>query len=140
MGLIDELFGKQEKKVDAEQNPFRVATRFVPLKLYAKQRSRTTLFIGVKNNTKDEQLISIDMFMPSGTSGVGFDATGLTKKREIKVGKIKGGEMKEVSVDIFSNGQAQAKPCDIEMIVYLHYLDYDKVLRYLKKVERVQVV
>ncbi|MFH2105638.1 MAG: hypothetical protein ABII22_00110 [Candidatus Micrarchaeota archaeon] len=140
MGFLDSLFGKGQKEMKEMQrerpkgdvSSIKTTFQFTPLRLTAMKINSITLTTKVKNEGESKQLVSMDFVLPKNEI-IGFDQTCLQKVRENKVGEIKPGETKEFSVQIYGSNQTKSCTCDIGVVTYSHYLDYNKVITSTKK-------
>ena len=119
-------------------SPFRITLSFTPLRLSAYKKNPVTLIVKITNNLDKEQLVSVDALLPSN-SMLGFDGIGVNKINETKVGKIMPGEKKEARIEIWANNQTKKGKYPIEVRVYSHYLNYNKVLSYVRKSTNLRV-
>lgn len=118
---------------------FSISTKFLPLRLSANKEDSIDMLIKVKNISNDDQLVSVDIFVPKGEL-LGFDPTCIKKHHEKRVGNVKAGDSTEFNVTIWSNNQTKEGTYPIELMIYSHYLDYDKVLTSMRKMTSVRVV
>ncbi len=110
----------------------RVSAFFSPLRLTARKKNYVDLVVKIKNLSEEKQLVSFDAVLPSKVD-VAFDETGLNKAVEQKVGWIEPGEEKEVSVRLWGSVTTSPCECPVELHVFSHYLNYNKVLGRLSK-------
>ncbi|MCK4319779.1 hypothetical protein KAW38_04380 [Candidatus Micrarchaeota archaeon] len=134
MGFLDFLLGKKEEKEKkkGEGAPFRIRTKFVPVRLKSHKEEKIDLIITLKNITDKKQLVSCDVLI-SKNAGVGFDSTCLKKVKEVKFGEVEAGEEKEKEVILYSSNQTKEGNYNMLIIAYQHYLNYEKVLGKMKK-------
>ncbi|HID72849.1 TPA: hypothetical protein EYP38_02805 [Candidatus Micrarchaeota archaeon] len=153
MGFFDSLFGsetgKAERKADdvaapADETkilakPFKITTGFHPLRLGAHKRNSVNLLVRVTNLTPDPQLVSVDVALPRNHL-LGFEATCLNKSVEKRIGNLRAGESTEVAIPLWANNQTKQGNYKMEVTVFAHYQNYNKVLNYMKKMASVRVV
>lgn|SRR3989338_3636150 len=141
MGLMESLWGEQTPAEgwNVSSNPFRISLRFAPLRLSAMKEGRVDLIVSVQNTTGQSQLVSVDAMLPRHQL-VGFDPTCLHKSSETRVGEILPRETKEVRVGIWANNQTKGGDYPLEVHIYSHYLNYNKVINYIKKSATLRVV
>ena len=120
-------------------NPFAISLRFLPMRLSANDKNSVNLIVDVKNISSDPQLTSVDALLPRGTM-LGFDEAGINKATEKRIGELKAGESREVSIPIWANRQTKEGKYDVEVTIYSHYIGYNKVLSYIKKSTSLRVV
>lgn len=134
MGFLDSIFGKEEPEPleSGSEKPFKVSLSFLPLRLSANKKNSVNLIVKVTNPSKKEKLVSVDALLPSN-SLLGFDKMCINKSIEKRTGTLKGGETREINIEIWANSQTDRGDYPVEVRVYSHYLDYKKVINYLKK-------
>lgn len=138
MGFWDSIIG-EEKTSDrpvAEDkkslNPFNVSLKFLPLRLSANKRNSVDLLVKVTNMSPEDHLLSVDASL-GGNIMLGFDQACINKAIEKKAGELKSGQSVELPITIWANNQTSEGNYPIDVTVYSHYIDYDKVLSYTKK-------
>lgn len=137
LALLD-IFGKKDARKDLEKKyPFLVTTEWVPYKLYAKKRSSSTLYIRIKNLTKEVVLTSLALELPNK---LGFEDMGLAKEREIRLGEIGVDEERELKFNISNSLDADKGEYTLVLAVMAHYRDYGHVMNMVRKRISVQVV
>jgi hypothetical protein len=154
MGFLDSLLGegskadvkrKEEEFKAAEAGkrvpdiPFRVSTSFLPLRLSATKQNSVNLIVKLTNITNDPQLVSVDVML-GRKDLIGFDPMCINKATEKKVGQVGAGETKEVSIPIFASNQTGAGDYNLDISVYAHYQDYNKVYASVAKKTNLRVV
>jgi uncharacterized membrane protein len=141
MGFLDSLIGTQKVSEEVRKSvaPLRVSINFTPFRLAAMRDGSVNLIVRITNTTKDVQLVSFEVLLPKQEM-IGFDPTALNKYIEKKVGEIAPNETKEVAVTIWGTNQTKANNYPVEVTVYSHYLNYDKVINYVKKKAILRVV
>ena len=134
MGFLDFLMGKEGGEIAAKETgaPFKVSLSFLPLRLSAMKKNSVNLVVKVTNLTNDEKMVSVDALLPPN-SLVGFDQMCINKNIEKRLGKLNGRETKEVQVEIWANNQTKSGNYPVEVRAYSHYLNYNKVINYVKK-------
>lgn len=145
MGFMETIWGEQKPMEEFKTGlmndsvPFRMSVRFAPLRLSAMRGGRVDLVVGIENTSGEAQLMSIDAFLPRKDL-LGFEATCITKRCEKRVGEVLPGGRKEIRIGIWGNNQTKADDYPIEVHAYSHYLNYNKVIHYLKKSAMLRVV
>lgn len=140
MGFWDSIVGSEQKPIQEKSGLiFNVSLSFSPLRLSANKRNSVHLLVKVKNLSSEQQLLSVDAFLPKDAM-LGFDPAGINKVTEKRSGELKPGESVEVPIEIWANNQTKEGNYPIEVTVYSHYIGYDKVLSYLKKSASLRVV
>lgn len=141
MGFLDSILGKQEpsEELHGHGKPFGISMKFIPMRLISMKEGKVDLEIKITNLTKEPQLVSVDALLPKKIL-VGFDPTCINKHIEKRLGEVKAGETKIVAITIWSSNQTKTGEYPIELTFHSHYLDYKKVLNYMKRSATVRVV
>jgi len=142
MGFLDSFLGKTEEAPSsdaAKGTPFKMTLRFSPLRLTSMKDNMVKLVVNVQNVSGDAQLVSVDALLPRREM-VGFDPTCINKHVEKKVGELASGESKEVVIPIWGSNQTKAGSYPVEVKVFAHYLNYDKVINYVRKTTSLRAV
>ncbi|MFH2101084.1 MAG: hypothetical protein ABII71_03280 [Candidatus Micrarchaeota archaeon] len=151
MGFWDSVFGGETKRAAPSDGdvgghepkilakPFKITTGFHPLRLGANKRNSANLLVRITNLTPDSQLVSVDVALLKNPM-LGFEATCLNKNVEKRVGQLKAGESTEVAIPVWANNQTNSGNYPMEVTVFAHYQDYNKVLSYMKKAAALRVV
>jgi len=160
MGFLDSLLGEEERVVQkgeklarrkeeesessqaakrVPQVPFMVSTSFLPLRLSAQKSNSVNLVVRLKNITNDPQLVSVDVMLPRKEL-LGFDPACINKMTEKRIGEVAPGETKEVSVPVWANNQTAAGDYGLDVSVYAHYQDYNKVFSSVNRKTSLRVV
>jgi uncharacterized membrane protein len=137
MGIFN-IFGKRDVSTDIEKNsPFRISTELVPYRLYSHKKGGSSLFVRVRNMTKEVLLTSVVAELPEQ---LGFDEIGMAKQREVHVGELAPGEEHEVRMDVFNTLNADPGEYTLTLTAIAHYRDYAHVLNAVKKRTTLNVV
>ncbi len=137
MGIFN-IFGKRDVSADiAKSSPFRISTELVPYRLYSNKKGGASLFVKVKNVTKEVLLTSLVAELPQQ---LGFDEVGVSRQREVHVGELAPDEEKEVRMDIFNSLNADPGDYTMTLTAIAHYRDYAHVLNAVKKRATLNVV
>ncbi len=134
MALMD-LFGK--KQVSGQSNPFDLQFSFHPLRISAHKPDYIELTIILKNVSSEEQLTSFTVTVPHG---LGFEPTGLSQEREIRLSFLKPGEEKRFKINIYGSQRTRPGDYAVKMHVASHYRNYGYVLNELRKSFSLRVV
>ncbi len=129
MGLFN-LFGKKDVSELVNNSPFRLATVWVPYTLYANKNGSTTLNVKIKNVTEEPLLTSLVVELPPS---LGFEKTGLSKQREVRIGELAAGEEREVGVEVFGGMKSDPGEYTVVLTAMAHYRDYGHVINAVKK-------
>jgi uncharacterized membrane protein len=132
------IFGKKDAASELTRAvPYRISTELVPYKLYSDRKSQVSLFLKIKNATKEVLLTSVVLELPNQ---LGFDGMGMQKQKELRLGEIKPGEEKESRLDIYNTLNADPGEYTIAITTISHYRDYGHVLNAVKKKTTLSVV
>ncbi|OIO21384.1 hypothetical protein COV61_03035 [Candidatus Micrarchaeota archaeon CG11_big_fil_rev_8_21_14_0_20_47_5] len=129
MGFFDFLGGKGEGEKEPDV-PYKLDTRFNPMRLAARRDTSVDLVIEVKNLAGEAVLASLLLAVPKS---LGVDSTCINKKKEIRIGNLAPGESKTIVVQIHGNSLTQAGEYTVGMVAYAHYRDYKHILNSMKK-------
>ena len=130
MGLFDR-FGKRNVADDLEkQLPYAMKTEFVPYKLKANGRSSSSLFVSVKNLTKEPVMSSVVVEVPQKLN---LDEIGMAKQKEVRIGMLAPNEEKRATVDIYAGPATDKGDYTLSVTAFVHYRDYGHVLNSMKK-------
>lgn len=133
MGFLDSILGKEEEGTFEETGaPFKVSLSFVPLRLTANKKNSVSLVVKVTNLTNEEKLVSVDALLPP-KSLLGFDQMCINKSIEKRLGKLQPRKTEEAQIEIWANNQTKIGSHPIEVRTYAHYLNYKKVINYVRK-------
>ncbi len=125
MGIRD-LFGKKDVSDDLmKKMPYALKTRFNPYRLVAKENNSVTLYVTIKNLTKEPLLTSIVIKVPKK---LGFDSSGLSAVREVRLGYLPPKESKEIPIEIYGGHRSVAGEYKIYVTAFCHYRDYAHIL------------
>ncbi len=130
-----ELFGK--KPAPTLSTPFDLSFSFHPLRISAYKPDYAEVTILLRNTSPEEQLTSLIISVPHG---LGFEQTGLSQARELRLGFVKSGEEKRFKVNIYSNTRSRPGEYDVKMYAAAHYRNYGHVLNELRKNLTLRVV
>lgn len=125
MGIRD-LFGKKDVSADLiKRIPYAIKTRLNPYRLVANKQNSVTLFITLTNASKEPLLTSVVVKVPKK---IGFDSSGLSAVREIRLGYLPPKESRELDVEIHGRTQTPAGEYTILINAFCHYRDYAHML------------
>jgi uncharacterized membrane protein len=137
MGIFN-IFGKRDVSTDIEKNsPFRISTELVPYRLYSHKSGSASLFVKIRNMTKEVLLTSIVAELPQQ---LGFDEIGMAKQREVRIGELAPDEEREVRMEVFNTLTADAGDYTLTLTAIAHYRDFAHVLNAVKKRTTLSVV
>jgi len=135
---IFNIFGKKDSSSDLMKSlPYKLFYEWVPYKLYSDRKSSSSLFLRVRNLTKDILLTSIVVELPKQLS---FDEIGVSKEREVRLGELQPNEEKEARIDVFNGMNADPGDYTVLLTAIAHYRDYGHVINALKKRTTISVV
>jgi len=142
MGFLDSILGTEKNDVEtpkASGTPFKVSVNFAPVRLSAMRESSIRMLIKVTNLSNEEQMVSADTLLPRNGL-IGFEPACISKHNEKKIGKLGVGETTEVAIPIYSTNQTKEGNYPFRVVVYSHYLDYDKVIGQVEKNGEIRIV
>lgn len=137
MGIFN-IFGKKDVVSDlTKSSPFKIATEWVPYKLYARRNSSAMLIVKLKNVTNEVLLTSVVAELPKQ---LGFESMAISKEREMRLGDLAPQKEIEAKFDVFSTLNSDPGEYTLGITVIAHYRDYAHVLNAVKKRVTVEVV
>ncbi len=137
MGIFN-IFGKKDSGVELMRPlPFKLVTEWMPYKLYSKKPSSSSLKVRIRNATKEVLLTSVVAELPRQLA---FEAMGLSKEREMRLGELAPNEEKEVRFDVFSGLKSDPGEYTVNLTAISHYRDYGHVINAVKKRVTISVV
>lgn len=144
MGLLDSLLGANKNNDENSGNDkssatFDISTSFSPLRLSANRASYVELLVKIKNISNSPTLVSLDASVPK-TAMIGFDSGTISKSVEKKAGELAPSQSVEIKIPIWSNNQTKANSYSLDLVVYSHYLSYNKVISSIKKSTSIRAV
>jgi len=130
MGLLD-LFGKRNVSEElGKKMPFTIKAEFTPYHLKSKESSMTSLAISLTNITSEPVMGSVVIELPKQLS---FDAIGVSKQKEVRLGTIAPNEEKNSFIDIHGGIGTDKGTYTITLTAFIHYRDYVHVLNEMRK-------
>lgn len=151
MGILDDLLGSERKAYKEKppaplapnlremHSPISLSVRFLPLRLAAKKDSKVDMIVRITNETGEKQLISFEALAPKREM-VGFDGTVISKQLEKKLGHLEPGASAEFAATIYGTSQTRPGNYVLDVTAYVHYIDYTKVINYVKRKVVLRVV
>lgn len=151
MGLLDDILGPEKKAYKEKgtatlppnlretQSPISMSIRFLPLRLAAKKDNRIDMIVKITNESAEKQLLSFEASLPQKEM-LGFESTVIHKQAEKKLGMIEAKASTEFSVPIYGTTQTKAGSYTVNVTAYMHYVDYNKVINYVKRPVSLRVV
>lgn len=94
----------------------------------------------IENLTEKPMLVSIEARILKKTALLGFDDKLLHKHAVKKVGTLKPFQSVEVPIRIYGDPRTRPDDYPLELKVYEHYLDYDKVLGEYRREANIRVI
>jgi hypothetical protein len=132
MGLFDWLGGKSEEPStgmpapNGSGMPFKIASKFTPMRLQANKESKLTMNVVVQNISGIKQLVSVDFDIAAGNK-VGFDVTCSKRHLENRLGELAPGATKEINTIIYGGSMTKSGDVGMKITAYAHYQDYNKI-------------
>ncbi len=144
MGFLDSLLGSNgnsetDSGADKTSNSFDVSMSFSPLRLSAARASYVELLVKIKNVSSSSTLVSLDASVQK-TAMIGFDSACISKSVEKKAGELAPNQSVELKIPLWSNNQTKAGSYSLNLVVYSHYLNYNKVISTTKRSTSVRAV
>ena len=137
MGIFN-IFGKRDVTEELiKSSPFKLATEWVPYRLYSGKKSSSMLVIRLKNMTREPLLTSVVAELPKQ---LGFDTMHLASEQERRLGEVAPGEEKELRFDVYPTQSADVGEYTVNLTAIAHYRDYGHVLNAVKKRVTIDVV
>ncbi|MFH1471071.1 MAG: hypothetical protein ABIF01_04945 [Candidatus Micrarchaeota archaeon] len=102
-----------------------LSTHCNPIRISIAGKETMTVTIKAKNLSDKPQLVSVDFEIPNDLS---FDSTGVSNKRNAKVGEIAPGQSKEASFEVFATHRASQNEYKARVTGFAHYRNYESVL------------
>lgn len=130
-----ELFGK--KPAPNLVVPFDLTFTFHPLRIAAFKPDYIELVLTLRNTSREEQLTSFIITVPHG---LGFEQTGLSQEKELRMGFLKAGEEKKFKINIYGNTRTRPGDYTVKMYAAAHYRNYGYVQNELRKTFSLRVV
>ncbi|MGC8680052.1 MAG: hypothetical protein ACP5T6_01995 [Candidatus Micrarchaeia archaeon] len=137
MGIFN-LFGKKDVSEDLTKGmPFKIATEWIPYRLYANKKSTATLVIKIKNMTKEVLLTSVVIELPKQLA---FDNISIEKEKELRLGEISPEEEREIHTEVMTTLNSDPGEYTLSLTAIAHYRDYGHVINEVKRRVAVEVV
>ncbi len=137
MGFFD-LFGKKNVSEDISKKvPFSLNTEFVPYRLKSKEKNSCSMYIKLKNLTSEPVLGSIVVELPKQLS---FDAMGLSREKELRIGNIAANEQKNQGIEIYGGLATDKGSYTLTITAFVHYRDYAHVINEMRKRAILEVI
>lgn len=137
MGIFD-IFGKREVGNElATKAPFVLSTSLHPYRLPAHKNESVELSINLQNIRDEALLTSVVIEL---AQGLGFDQSGLSTTREIRLGYVNPKETKEVRAEVWGNQRTDEGGYNITVSAICHYRNYAYLLNSVKKRVALRVV
>ncbi|VVB66140.1 Uncharacterised protein [Candidatus Gugararchaeum adminiculabundum] len=138
MGFLDSILGKKDyEKELAGKTPFVIRLSLMPFRLAANRKDKTVLTAYVRNISGQTVMSSIVIDLPKQ---LGFDETGLTHRKEFRIGQFKPDESKNLNVEIWSNTSTNPADYNVTVTTFMHYRDYSHFDNKVTKTEVLRAV
>lgn len=137
MGIFN-LFGKRDVSEELTKGlPYKIATEWVPYRLYSNRSSSCTLHVRIRNVSKEVLLTSVVAELPNNLA---FEPMGISKEREVRVGELMPNEERDVKIEVHSNLNSDPGEYTLNLTAIAHYRNYGSILNAMKKRVTVSVV
>jgi uncharacterized membrane protein len=133
MGLFD-LFGK--KAVENELM-YDLECSMHPMRISSHKSDSLDLEIKLKNVLNKPLLTSVVVVVPKS---LGFDQSALSQEREMRLGELRSGEEKSMTVRVWGTQRTEKGNYSVKVYAISHYRDYSYVLNEVRKVLELRVV
>ena len=133
-----DVFGKKNvgEKLSGKI-PFSLKIRITPLRLSKRPGETADLNVELKNVQTEALMTSVVVKVPKA---IGFDQTGISDTREIRLGYLKPEEERTLTVPLYSHVRTKEGVYDVSVTAYAHYRDYAHYLNSIKKTLEIRVV
>ncbi len=132
MGLL-ELFGKKPVVTDA---PYAITAEFHPMRLQAHKNDFVQLEVALQNASSQEFLTSLVLVVQKPLA---LDQTGLSSQREIRLGQLKPGEVKRLTINVYGTARTDSGEYLVKLYAISHYRDYGHILNEIRKIMALRV-
>jgi hypothetical protein len=102
-----------------------LSTHCSPIRISIANKETMTITVKVKNTTDKPLMASVDFEVPKDLA---FDGTGVSNKKNIKIGEIPPGAIKDAPFEVFATHRASQNDYTARIVGYVHYRDYNNVL------------
>jgi uncharacterized membrane protein len=102
-----------------------LSTHCNPIRMSVSAKDTMTVTVKVKNVSEKPQMASVDLEIPKE---LGFDMTGVSQKKNAKLGDIAPGETKEAEFEVHTTHRAMENDYKALIMGYVHYRDYSNVI------------
>jgi len=138
MGIL-EVFGKKDVGKSLISNiPYGLKMRFRPIRMDTKVKGPVDLILDIENLRDEEPLMtSIVVQVPKV---FGLDSMGLNTTREIRLGYMKPGEVKQLDIEIYPSARAKPGDFPVQVTAFCHYRDYSHILNSVRKRLELRVI
>ncbi len=102
-----------------------LSTHCSPIRISIANKETMTVTVKVKNMSDKPQMVSVDFEIPKDLS---FDSTGVSNRKNEKIGEIAPGEVKDASFEVFATHRASENDYTARVTGYVHFRDYNNVL------------
>ncbi len=138
MGILDELLGSQKDRNDSQKKTnIKIEYEFRPFRLRAKTENSVDLDITIENQSDQENLISVFVLV---SKHLGFDRIAAAKRKEIRMGSFKPGEVKRLTVEIYGNHSTEEGEHKLKIVALQHYLDYEHIVDKFERLIKIRAV
>lgn len=117
--------------------PYSISYWIHPLRLKAHSSDYASLEVTVKNTQQIEALTSVVVMLPKG---LGFEGSGLSQKKEVRMGPMQPGEEKKVPLKLWATQRSQPGVYLVKVFVLSHYRDYSHTLNQIRHEFSVRLV
>ncbi len=102
-----------------------LSTHCSPIRISLANKETMMVTVKVKNTSEKPQMVSVDFEIPKELA---FDSTGVSNKRNTKIGEIAPGAIKEASFEVYATHRASQNDYTSRVTGFVHFRDYNNVL------------
>ena len=102
----------------------KISSSLSPMRLIEKQETPMVMTLNIKNNFEDSKVVSLIVKIPFS---LGFNKMGLERETRRRIGFIKSGEEKNISIMIYPKSTIIEGIYPVDTRIKIHEERYDKV-------------
>lgn len=137
MGILDSIMGGGRTVGRVVKGVYSLDYNFHPFRMNANKNESIRLNMKIKNESQKELLTSVIVRLPEG---LGFDNSGISKAKELRMGELEPGEIRDVKVDIFGNYRTSPGNYNLILECVSNYRTYGYEMEKIKKNVLLRVV
>ncbi len=102
-----------------------LSTHCSPIRMSLAAKETMTVAVRVKNVSEKPQMVSVDFEIPKD---LGFDMTGVSQRKNARLGDVAPGETKEAVFEVHATHRATEKDYPARVTGFVHFRDYNNVI------------